>query len=159
MTQLTGNLYGWYPETNKHSDQTVRRSDGIPQLPRQRATLSEPQVTWGAPVRDRLNEICALRKSWDGYRAVPTKWDTAHFAFELLRMICKPTTPAPSIVPLPSGGLQIEWHNSSGDFQLLVEAPYKVTAWSASLDPEDDGVEIDLTSDYSPVLEWFDRLV
>ena len=123
-----------------------------------RATLSEPVVTWEKPVRDRLDRICALQEGWDGYRGKPTRFVVADFAFRLLRAICKPHTPAPFIAPLPSGGLQVEWHTAQVQIELTVRAPFQVEAWLAEPHVDDEGTEIALTSDFTDVLPWVQKL-
>lgn len=154
--------YHWYSPAVEQGALPVLpvRDRKIVDLPnhRDRATMTELYFEWTSPVECRLNEICALPFGWDGYRGRPTRWDTASFTYALLRRICRPTTPAPDIVPLPSGGLQIEWHTSTSDVQFIVYAPYKVQAWKASVDPDDEGVEFPLTNDYTEVLPWIDAL-
>jgi hypothetical protein len=123
-----------------------------------RLTLSEPDVTWAKAVRDRLNHICGLPTGWDGYRGVPTRFDVAEFAIQLLRRLCKPHTPAPAIVPLPSGGLQIEWHSESVRIELTIRAPYQVEAWVADPRGGDDGTEMALTTDFTVIVPWVYRV-
>jgi hypothetical protein len=123
-----------------------------------RVTLSEPDVTWATAVRDRLNHICALPAGWDGYRGLPTRFDAAEFAVQLLRHLCKPHTPAPAIVPLPSGGLQIEWHSENATIELTIRAPYRVEAWVADPRTGDDGKELVLTTDFTLIVPWVHRV-
>ena len=136
------------------------RSADVVNLPLpSRATLSEPEVTWAKAVRERLNHVCALPVGWDGYRGHPTRFDVAEFAIQLLRRLCKPHTPAPSIVPLPSGGLQIEWHTPNAEIELMIRAPLQVEAWVADPRAQDDGIEFPpLTADFTQILPWVQKL-
>ncbi len=147
----------WYP------DRTPRRrrvqSNEIVQLPPpQRVTLSEPWFQWLNPVFDRLSEICALPTGWDGYRGRATRFDIARFTLFMLQNICAQNTPAPSIVPLSSGGLQIEWHTERAEIELTVYAPYDVQAWAVDPTSDEKVLEEHLTNEYSSLIPWVQRL-
>ena len=146
----------WYPDDVRF--RLRERSGEVLRFPpRQRVTLSEPQFGWIEPVKNRLNEICSLREGWDGYRGRPTRFDIALFTFYLLQNICAPDTPAPSIVPLSSGGLQIEWSTEEAEIELTVYAPNSVHAWAIS--PSREGpLEIPLTTDYSLIIPLVQKL-
>jgi hypothetical protein len=136
-----------------------RSADVIRIRPSSRVTLSEPQVTWAKSVGERLNHICALPVGWDGYRGRPTQFLIADFAFQLLRYVCKPHTVAPVIVPLPSGGLQIEWHTENASIELTIRERFKVDAWVADpRQPDDEGTEWSLTNDFTVILPWVQRV-
>jgi hypothetical protein len=123
-----------------------------------RATLTQPQVTWAEEVASRLNHVCALRPGWDGYRGLPTCFDVAEFASALLQRVCKPHTPAPAIVPLPSGGLQIEWHHRDAQIELSIRAPYDVEVWMADPRTDPEGEEAHLTNDFTSILPFIHKL-
>jgi hypothetical protein len=149
----------WYSDTLPQRRPRRSQSNEIVQLaPRERATLNEPQFEWLKPVVQRLTEICALPVGWDGYRGRPTRFDIASFTFSMLQNICAPDSPAPSLVPLSSGGLQVEWHTDQIEIELTVHAPYSVQAWITDPTLGDDGVERPLTTDYSSILPWVQRL-
>jgi hypothetical protein len=121
--------------------------------------LERYNITWEKPVRDRLNHICALPTGWDGYKGQPTRFVVAEFAVQVLRRVCKPDTPAPAIVPLPSGGLQIEWHTDNATIELIVRAHGCVEAWAANPAVQDDeGQEWLLSSDFTVLRPWVDRV-
>jgi hypothetical protein len=123
-----------------------------------RATLTQPQVTWAEEVTSRLNHVCALPTGWDGYRGQPTRFEVAKFAIALLQRVCKPHTPAPAIVPLPSGGLQIEWHHDDAQIELTIRAPYNVEVWMADPHTDPNGDEIHLTTDFTSILPFIRKL-
>jgi hypothetical protein len=123
-----------------------------------RATLTQPQVTWAEEVTSRLNHVCALPPGWDGYHGRPTRFDVAEFAIALLRRVCKPHTPAPVIIPLPSGGLQIEWHHGEAQIELSIRAPYNVDVWMADPPTGPEGEEAHLTTDFTSILPFIYKL-
>lgn len=124
----------------------------------QRVTLSEVGGQWQAGVKERLEELIRLEEGWDGYTAFPVSFDNAMFAFRMLESICRSDTPAPQIVPAPSGDLQIEWHTYQGDIELWVRGPNNVHAWCARNGVQ-DGEEVDLTTDFSVVAGWVKEIV
>jgi hypothetical protein len=136
----------------------TRSADIINFPPPSRVTLSEPEVTWAEAVRDRLNHICALPVGWDGYRGRPTRFDVAEFAVQLLRRVCKPHTATPAIVPLPSGGLQIEWHTGNVTIELIIRAPYRVEAWVSDPLAQGDGIELLLSTDFTVIVPWVQKV-
>jgi hypothetical protein len=155
MTQAA--LNNWYPDDAYRRPRRSQTSEIVQLPPRQRVTLSEPQFRWRAPVIGRLNEILALPPGWDGYRGRRVSFEIASFTLFMLQNLCAPDTPVPSVVPLSSGGLQVEWHTERAEIELTVYAPYNVQAWAA--DPAlGDEIERHLTTEYSFILPWIQKL-
>ena len=149
----------WYP-SERPMDVFGRGRANVVGFPANfaRATLTQPQITWADEVTARLNHICALSPGWDGYRGRSTRFDVAEFAISLLRRVCKPHTPAPVIIPLPSGGLQIEWHHDEAQIELTIRAPYNVEVWTADPHADPDGQEVHLTTDFTSILPIIHKL-
>lgn len=125
--------------------------------PQQRATFFDSEsCEWQAVAKSRLEELIRLKEGWDGYSAFPVSFDNAMFAYQMLDSIARPETPAPQIVPGPSGDLQIEWHLAQGDIELWVRGPNNVHAWRSTDDGEDE--EIDLSTDFATVAEWLKEI-
>jgi hypothetical protein len=155
-------VQSWYPTDRRSMDTLGRHQDadvvGFP-TDSARATMNQPQVvTWAKEVTERLNHICALPPGWDGYRGRPTRFDVAQFAISLLRRISQPHTPAPVIIPLSSGGLQIEWHHDEAQIELIIRAPYNVEVWTADPHADPDGQEVHLTTDFTSILPIIHKL-
>jgi hypothetical protein len=78
-------------------------------------------VTWLKPVLERLHYLQGLAPGWDspGARSIePRSFDRV---LRFLTVSMTPQTPAPSIVPLENGGLQIEWHRAGLDVEVEFE--------------------------------------
>lgn len=129
----------------------VRQSGKTPS--HNRVTISDIEGQWQTSAQQRLEELLRLEEGWDGYNGFPVSFANAMYAFRVLEAICRPDTPAPQIVPGSSGDLQLEWHEQGGDVELWVRGPNDVHAWR-SLSDNEDGEEIDLTTDFSIVSEW-----
>ena len=117
-------------------------------------------IAWENIVIDRLKNLCSLQKGWDGYKGQPTRFDVAYFAMGLLKIVCPPTTPLPSIVPLSSGGLQIEWHYPHIEIELTIREPNNVRAWVSIGEDDEDGKELPLLrNDFKSIVEYINKLV
>jgi hypothetical protein len=79
---------------------------------------------WIATVEQRLEKLASYRVGWDGYNSKPPRENVIEFVKSMLHSVMKPTTPAPSIVPISGGGLQIEWHTNGLDIEVAVFAPF-----------------------------------
>jgi hypothetical protein len=119
-----------------------------------RQTITEVVTTWHTEVIRQLEELRRLEPGWDGYKGLPVSLENAWFALRMLEATCRVNTPSPQIVPGASGDLQMEWHTVHGDVELLVRGPNSVRAWYCVAGTETDGVEVELTNDFTTVAEW-----
>lgn len=121
--------------------------------PRHRVIVEPQALNWPDALRMRLNNLCNLPIGWDGYDGQPVNFWTASFAASLLSRLLVEDAPSPSIVPIASGGLQLEWHMAGFDIELEIEEPNSVRAWRCDhvTDLEE---EVALTNDFSGVAEW-----
>ncbi len=124
-----------------------------------RVLITDRPSVWRADVVDRLNYLCCLPVGWNGYGAGPVNFNTANFALRVLESVCSSDTPAPSIVPGPSGDLQIEWHLETGDIELHIRAPNDVHGWFETVGTEQSGQEAQLTIDFTEVAHWIKKLL
>ena len=120
-----------------------------------RVVLSEQDSEWQDSVKQRLEELVdRLPHGWDGYDGRPVGFLNANFALSMLSSICRPSTPAPQIVPGSDGDLQIEWHTQYVDIELAVRGPYDVFAWRCMVDADPDGESLILSRDFTDVAKW-----
>jgi hypothetical protein len=124
-----------------------------------RVLIADRPFVWRDEVVDRLNHLCRLPVGWNGYRAGPVNFNTANFALKVLESVCSPDALTPSIVPGPSGDLQIEWHLEAGDIELHIRAPNDVHAWRETPETEEGGQELQLTIDFTEVAQWIKHLL
>ena len=81
---------------------------------------------WLPSVKSQLETLTALPKGWDAMGSPPVRSDIAEFAMNyLLPKIMKDHTPAPNLVPVSGGGLQIEWHRNQVDVELFVSGQFE----------------------------------
>ena len=147
-----------HSEASVYSGRRTRPLEEDSNKASQRVTLSEEGAHWADAVNAKLTDLCRLQVGWDGYRGVATRQDVARFAFRMLSVVLKPSTPAPSIVPLSSGGLQLEWHTDNADIELKILAPFAVEAWVSDPQLDGEGETLPLVQDYTYLNRWIQKL-
>lgn len=81
---------------------------------------------WVEPTIAAFIGIQGLPDNWNSYGSRTTSGDLIKQALSVLETVMQPNSPAPSVVPLGDGGLQIEWHRQRQDLEIvfpLDEAP------------------------------------
>jgi hypothetical protein len=111
----------------------------------QPSTATEP--AWLAPTRDQMLSLQGLSDNWDDRGSAEVRKDVISFAGSMLSSIMSPTAPAPAIVPLGHGGVQLMWQNDAVEIEVEVISPNHVVAYrfdKATGDEQEDC----LTSDF-----------
>lgn len=134
------------------SSSASKRAEIVTLHPSVRVLLSDASRSWHADVTAVLEELVRLEKGWDGYRAIPVKFETAVFSLRVLEAALPTGAPAPFIVPGSGGDLQIEWHTETTDIELHVRAPNDVHALRRVGGRQLE--EFNLTNDFIVVAKW-----
>lgn len=82
-------------------------------------TSSEPR--WLVPVLSQLFEFVALPENWDSYGGRPLTRENLEVALQVLEQVMEVDTEPPWVVPLPSGGVQFEWHREGLDAEIVID--------------------------------------
>lgn len=119
-------------------------------LHRQRETLSDPPakeievslpgVTWRVrllgddpvwvyEVLSGIKRLAMLPANWDSYGAHTIQSDAARRGLILLAEVMQHDSPAPSIVPTSTGGVQFEWHRLGIDLEIEIDPNEEPTVW------------------------------
>jgi hypothetical protein len=86
---------------------------------------------WLDYVIDALSDLLVLQPGWDSYGAKAIDHNAAYVVVDVLDQIMHSTTPLPALVPLRSGGIQIEWHERGVDLEIQVRSQMDVSAYYA----------------------------
>src|SRR5882762_4072684 len=78
----------------------------------------EPRPTWFMPVLQGFANLATLAVGWDGSGAAKIDAATINRALRTIELLLPHDGPAPSIVPIPDSGLQIEWHRNRRDLEI-----------------------------------------
>jgi hypothetical protein len=70
------------------------------------------------PTIQSLRDLLQLPGDWDGYGAVQIQERIAQKALMVLVEVMENDAPAPSVVPLSDGGIQVEWHRRGRSLEI-----------------------------------------
>jgi hypothetical protein len=122
-----------------------------------RALSAATAPKWQAETLAQVTALLKMRAGWDSYRAVPVRHDAAMFALTVLENVMSASTPSPSVVPSPNGGLQLEWHINHIDLEIHVLEPYKGEVWWYDHSTGSENTYV-LTADLSALRAPIDKL-
>jgi hypothetical protein len=129
--------YGLSSDSAIGSERDVRGGDVVwlkdhdPRFGDRATTTDKPKGrTWQVDALSRICRLLELKEGWDSYKAKAIPRETGMFALQILDAVMQqPSLSAPSIVPSPAGGIQLEWHTKSVDLELHISAVYDCEVW------------------------------
>lgn len=81
----------------------------------------EPLPKWFDPLMQGLADLLTLPANWDTYGALPIELSVVNQASQLMSEILELEDPAPWVVPMSNGGIQLEWHENGADLEIEIE--------------------------------------
>jgi hypothetical protein len=81
----------------------------------------QPLPSWFDPLMQGFIDLRTLPPNWNSYGAGAIDPKVIHVAMTFINGLLGPTNPAPRIVPLSSGGLQLEWHRQGVDLEVVFD--------------------------------------
>ncbi len=81
---------------------------------------------WLGPTIQAFTDLLQLPRNWDGYGAVQVREPIVRKALLMLVGVMEDDAPAPSVVPLSDGGIQVEWHRRGRNLEIefpAIESP------------------------------------
>ena len=81
----------------------------------------QPLPAWFDPLMQGFVDLLTVLQNWDSYGAGPIDAKVVHEAMNLINGLLGPTSPAPRVVPLSSGGLQLEWRRQGIDLEVVLD--------------------------------------
>ncbi len=76
---------------------------------------------WFDPVMQGFVDLLTLAPNWDSYHAGPIDPKLIQYALNFINGVLAPTSPTPRVVPLSSGGLQLEWRRKGVDLEVVFD--------------------------------------
>jgi hypothetical protein len=77
----------------------------------------------------QLERLANLEENWDSYGGRPVSPRAVWRSVELIVRILESNADAPSIVPTSEGGIQLEWHPTEADLELIIHPDGTVDAY------------------------------
>lgn len=84
---------------------------------------------WVDTFLDRMNAVGELQVGWDGAMGMVVSDRAIVRAMNLITEVMERETPAPAVVPVSDGGLQLEWHYPTLQIEVYIDADGVATAW------------------------------
>ncbi len=78
--------------------------------------------SWVKPAISAIVGVQNLSENWDSYGGRKISRDLIKQSLSVLELIMGADSPAPSVVPLGDGGLQLEWHRKQQDLEITFAA-------------------------------------
>lgn len=134
---------------------------------RVRSRFAPPQIAaitcrrsprWLQSARIELNDLQRLPVDWDSYGALPISRHSVTAAFDVLRQIIFPHTPAPSIVPNSDGTIQLEWHIHGFDLEVKVQSQARIGVLFEDHHNDANDFELELDFDLTQLRDAVARL-
>ena len=104
----------------------ARIDEVIIQRPEVSPPTTSSKLLWASPTVRRILQLAALKKNWDGRGSARVSPDTLIFVMTLLAQSMPPDGPAPDMVPLGNGGVQLIWTTSRAEIEVEVTKPNDV---------------------------------
>ena len=82
------------------------------------ATVSLTSPPWIVEIEQRLHVLMSLPDNWDGEGGVASDCECAIAVLQFLLNRALHETPAPQLIPMWDGGVQVEWHLGNQDLQV-----------------------------------------
>jgi hypothetical protein len=83
--------------------------------------FGQPLPAWFDPLVQGFVDLLTLPPNWDSYQAGTIDSQIVHDAMNFINGVLGTTSPAPRVVPLSSGGLQLEWHRKGIDLEVVFD--------------------------------------
>jgi hypothetical protein len=96
------------------------------------STEMVPAAPWSFKLSRDIDRLRKLSRGWDGPRSLPIDDSLLNRVAALVRQSLAPLgkdARAPFVVPLPSGGVQLEWHTARGELEFELAANGTATIW------------------------------
>jgi hypothetical protein len=119
-----------------------------------------PARAWVGSILQGFANLLTLEPNWDGENGKPIAPALVGSALKFVDRISMVDfrLPAPSIVPISDGGLQIEWHRGGKDFEIEFSPDRSIRYYyyDSSTGSEQEGL---VAHDLSPVQQLLQNLL
>ncbi len=72
-------------------------------------------------VKYKMNDLLSLGEGWDGHRGKAITQEAVQSVFQFVLAVCDELTFFPQFIPLPDGGIQIEWHTGGESIEIEID--------------------------------------
>lgn len=120
--------------------------------------MPEGAPDWLLPTVQAMGHLLTLQSGWDSYGAERIRPENVEAALRVLFSVMEEGTPAPSVVPTSSGGVQLEWHVSDVDLEVETLSTQRFSVFFEDHRSDEEPEEVEMVSDLRPLTKWISRL-
>jgi len=99
----------------------------------------QPLPSWFDALMLGFVDSLTLPPNWDSYGGGPVDVEVIHAAMNCMNSVLAPQSPAPRVVPLSSGGVQLEWHRKGIDLEIVFQRDEQASFYYRNRTTGDEG--------------------
>lgn len=113
------------------------------------AAFTDPGLPrWFGSLLPVMCDLARLRDNWDGRNSAAVRHDVLRFVASVLSRVMSPRIPAPSLVPLGNGGIQMIWGAVETEIEAEISRPNSVVLYLLDRQTTTES-ELELGPDFS----------
>lgn len=113
-----------------------------------------PEWTWQVePIKKVLGALL-LPENWDSYGGHAPRREAAATAIEIIASIVQEDPPRPRVVPLGTGGIQLEWENGQRELEVECAPDGSIEALKIEGDAEGESYVSCTSTDVISLFAW-----
>lgn len=113
-----------------------------------------PEWTWQVEPIKKILGTLLLPDNWDSYGGRTPRMEAAEVAINLIASILQEDPPRPSVVPLGTGGVQLEWKNGQRELEVECTPDGSIEALKIEGDAEGEPYPSCTSADITSLLAW-----
>lgn len=113
-----------------------------------------PEWTWQVEPIKKVLAALLLPENWDSYGGHTPRREAAATAIEIIASIVQEDPPRPRVVPLGTGGIQLEWKNGQRELEVECEPDGSIEAIKIEGDTEGESYPSCTSANVTNLFAW-----
>lgn len=113
-----------------------------------------PEWTWQVEPIKKILGTLLLAENWDSYGGRTPRREAAVTAIEIIASITQEDPPRPRVVPLGTGGIQLEWKNGQRELEVECGPDGSAEALKIEGDAEGEPYPASTSADVTNLFAW-----
>lgn len=113
-----------------------------------------PEWTWQVEPIKKVLAALLLPENWDSYGGHTPRREAAATAIDIIASIVQEDPPRPRVVPLGTGGIQLEWKNGQRGLEVECEPDGSIEAIKIEADTEEESYPSCTAANVTNLFAW-----